>query len=219
MPSNSSGQARRSASGHTRFNETPGDAIFSQLKVRPSERELKPGEALFRAGQRTVGTYQVISGTVRLVRTDRKGRETILYTAVQGDLIAEASLFSSSYHCDAIASMASRVRLFPRQAVLSIFKTDPAAASAFMARLARQLMQLRTKLQLRNINSARDRIRQYLAVNAGPDGVTVRLKGTLKELATDIGLTHEALYRVLAEMAAEGEIRRGEGKIVRSPSL
>jgi CRP-like cAMP-binding protein len=99
--------------------------------------------------------------------------------------------------------------------VLSIFKTDPAAASAFMERLARQLMQLRTKLQMRNINSARDRIRQYLAVNAGPDGVTVRLKGTLKELATDVGLTHEALYRVLAEMAAEGEIRRAEGKIVR----
>jgi CRP/FNR family transcriptional regulator, dissimilatory nitrate respiration regulator len=218
MPFTSSTRSKQPANGNGRSTETHArkvDEIFTRLKVHPSLRELRPGEALFRSGQRTVGAYQVLAGRVRLVRTDRKGRETVLYTAAEGDLIAEASLFSAKYHCDAIASTGAKVRLFPKQAVLSLFQTDPDAGCEFMGRLARQLMQLRTKLQMRNINSARERVRQYLAVNAGADGATVSLAGTLKELAADIGLTHEALYRVLAEMAADGEIRRSEGRIVR----
>jgi DNA-binding MarR family transcriptional regulator len=39
------------------------------------------------------------------------------------------------------------------------------------------------------------------------------LPGTLKELADELGLTHEALYRTLADMATEGEIERLKGKI------
>jgi CRP/FNR family transcriptional regulator, dissimilatory nitrate respiration regulator len=79
--------------------------------------------------------------------------------------------------------------------------------------LARQVMMLRTRLEQRNIHSARDRIRHFLAVNIDADGRTVVLSGTLKELAAELGLTHEALYRTLAEMENDGEITRSEGKI------
>jgi CRP/FNR family transcriptional regulator, dissimilatory nitrate respiration regulator len=59
------------------------------------------------------------------------------------------------------------------------------------------------------------RVRHYLAVNAGPDGRTVALPGTLKDLAADLGLTHEALYRTLARMTADREIKRRRGTIER----
>jgi CRP/FNR family transcriptional regulator, dissimilatory nitrate respiration regulator len=192
------------------------DSIFSNLQVRSKERDLKLGQNLFRAGQRTIGPYQVLGGRVRLARVDRSGRETVLYTAGSGDLIAEASLFSPAYHCDAIASTPAKVRLYPKEAVLAEFKHNPEAARLFMARLARQLMDLRTGMELRNIHSARDRVRHYLGLHVGPDGVTIALKGNLKELAAELGLTHEALYRILARMAADGEIKRLKGKIVRA---
>ena len=35
----------------------------------------------------------------------------------------------------------------------------------------------------------------------------------VKDLASDLGLTHEALYRTLARMTASGEIKRSGGKI------
>ena len=69
-------------------------------------------------------------------------------------------------------------------------------------------MSLRTRLERRNIHSARDRLRHFFAVNVGADGRTVALSGTFKELAADLGLTHEALYRTLARMEADGEIER-----------
>jgi CRP-like cAMP-binding protein len=42
---------------------------------------------------------------------------------------------------------------------------------------------------------------------------TVVLPGTLKDLAAELALTHEALYRTLSEMEAHGEIARLKGKI------
>ena len=192
-------------------------AIFPNLRVRSRERDLAAGQTLFRTGQRTIGAYQVLSGRVRLARVDRSGRETVLYTAGSGDMIAEASLFSSIYHCDAIASTAAKVRLYAKDGVLAEFKRNPEAAKSFMTRLARQVMDLRTRMELRNIHSARDRVRHYLALHAGADGATVPIEGTLKEL--ELGLTHEALYRTLARMAAKGEIKRLDGRIVRMRAL
>jgi len=194
------------------------DDIFAELQIRSRERDLEDGQTLFRAGQRTIGLYLVLSGRVRLARVDRSGRETALFSADGGDMIAEASLFSSVYHCDAIASTAAKVRLYPKDAVLAAFKKNPDAARAFMARLAHQVMDLRTRMELRNIKSAHDRVRHYLALHVGADGATVAVNGTLKELAAELGLTHEALYRTLARMAAKGEIKRFDGKIVRTRS-
>ena len=75
-------------------------------------------------------------------------------------------------------------------------------------------MNLRTRIEQRNIRSARERVRHYLALNAGADGRTVALAGTLKDLAAELGLTHEALYRTLAALERSGAIKRGKGKIV-----
>ena len=128
--------------------------------------------------------------------------------ASAGDTLAEASLFSSTYHCDAVATTEAIVRLYPKAVLLAELQGDPKIAKAFAAMLAHQIMSLRTRLERRNIHSARDRVRHFLAVNVGADRRTVALSGTLKELAADLGLTHEALYRTLARMEADSEIER-----------
>jgi CRP-like cAMP-binding protein len=189
------------------------DWLPASVRTAGVERTLKAGQSLFRQGSRSVGLYEVVKGTVRLVRVDRSGREAVLHSASADETIAEASLFSSTYHCDATAITDTVVRLYPKAAMLAEFRRDPKAAQAFMAMLARQVMHLRTRLEQRNIHSARERIRHYLGVNLGPDGRSVALSGTLKELAATLGLTHEALYRTLAEMQADGEIERLKGTI------
>jgi CRP-like cAMP-binding protein len=188
----------------------------SAVRLAASERKLKPGEALFRLGDKTAGFFEVVAGRVRLTRVDRSGREVILYVAGAGETIAEASLFSPAYHCDAIASTEAVVRVYPKPAMLAAFEKDPKAAQAFTATLARQVMNLRTRIAQRDVRSARERVRNYLALNAGADGRTVALAGTLKDLSAELGLTHEALYRTLAALERGGEIKRARGKIVLS---
>jgi len=177
------------------------------------ERTLKAGQTLFRTGARTVGLYQIVKGKMRLARVDRSGREAVLQVAASGDTFAEASLFSSTYHCDAIATTDALVRLYPKGVLIKELERNPKAAQAFAAMLAHQVMRLRTRLEQRNIRSARDRVRHYLAVNADPSGRAVRLSTTLKDIAAELGLSHEALYRTLAEMSADGEIERRNGLI------
>jgi CRP/FNR family transcriptional regulator, dissimilatory nitrate respiration regulator len=184
------------------------DWLSSSVRAAATERRLKPGQTLFHTGSKSAGFYEVVSGTVRLVRVDRSGREAVLQVASAGETVAEASLFSSTYHCDAIAATEAVVRLYPKITVLAELQRDPRTALSFAAMLARQVMTLRTRLERRNIHSARDRIRHFLTVNVGADGRTVVLPGTLKELAADLGLTHEALYRTLARMEADSEIIR-----------
>jgi CRP/FNR family transcriptional regulator, dissimilatory nitrate respiration regulator len=187
--------------------------LSASVRIAGIERILKAGQPLFRQGSRTVGLYEVVKGKVRLVRIDRSGREAVLHSASSGETIAEASLFSSTYHCDAIASTNAVVRLYPKAVIQAEFQRNPKVTQAFMAMLARQVMDLRTSLEQRNIYSARDRIRHYCAVNLGPDGRSVALPGTLKELAAKLGLSHQALYRTLAEMQGDGEIERVKEKI------
>lgn len=192
----------------------PGnDWLPPAVRAAALERRLTAGETLFRLGDKSAGLCEVMAGRVRLARVDRQGNEIVLHVAGPGETIAEASLFSARYHCDAIASTEAVVRVYPKPAVLAAFEHDRKAALAFAATLARQVMKLRTRIEQRNIRLARERVRHYLNVNAGADGRTVVLGGTLKDLAAELGLTHEALYRTLAALERAGEIKRGRGTI------
>jgi len=118
------------------------DWLPAAVRSAAIDRKLKSGETLFRLGDKTAGLCEVIAGRVRLARVDRSGREIVLHVAGPGETVAEASLFASSYHCDAIASTDAVVRIYPKPAVLAAFEKDPKAAQAFAATLARQVMNL-----------------------------------------------------------------------------
>jgi CRP-like cAMP-binding protein len=77
---------------------------------------------MFRLGTKTVGLYEIVAGRVRLSRVDRSGREIVLHVAGPGETLAEASLFSPQYHCDAIASADAKVRMYPKREVLAAFE-------------------------------------------------------------------------------------------------
>src|SRR5689334_23237770 len=180
----------------------------ANVRATAIDRKLKAGEGLFRLGTKPVGLYEVIAGRVRLSRVDRSGHEIVLHVAGPGETLAEASLFSPQYHCDATANTNATVRVYPKRDVLAAFERNPKAAQAFAAMLAHQVMSLRTRIEQRNIRSARERVRHFLVLNVGSDRRTVELRGTLKDVAAEIGLTHEAFYRTLATLERSGEISR-----------
>ena len=78
---------------------------------------------------------------------------------------------------------------------MDALRTDPSLAEAFMARLARQLQELRARMELRNIRSARDRVLQYLRLRAGVHARSIAIEGQFQDIAAEIGMTREALYR------------------------
>ena len=81
-----------------------------------------------------------------------------------------------------------------------------------MARLARQLQELRARMELRNIRSARERFLQYLRLRV--HGRRIAVEGQLQDIAAEIGITREALYRTLAALETEGSLIRTETAIL-----
>jgi len=150
----------------------------------------------------------------RLIRRTVDDHLVILHTAHRGEFFAEASLFADAYHCDGVAAEPSSVRVYPKEVVLEALRTDPALAEAFMARLARQLQELRARMELRNIRSARDRVLQYLRLRAGTHGRSIPIEGQLQDIASEIGMTRETLYLTLAALETEGCLTRTETAIL-----
>jgi CRP-like cAMP-binding protein len=182
-------------------------------------RSLARNEVLFRQGDKVTAIYFIEAGRLRLDRRSFDGRTLILGTTPANEFFVEAALFADIFHCDAVATEPSRVRIYPKAAVLNALRTDPASAMSFLKLVAHQVIELRQQLELMKIRSAKDRVMLYLDFNAGPDGRTVNLRGELQYIASELGLTREALYRTLAGLERMGAIERAGDRIMIKKSL
>lgn len=167
--------------------------------------DMYKGDVLFRQNQTASGLYRVVSGCVILQRTGLRGDTLTLHRAVSGGLFAEASVFSATYHCDAICTEVGSVIKIAKADVAATMQSNPAFSEGFTRLLAIQVQQYRAHIELLAISSAKERI--LVAVQAG------YFDATVTELATRINLTHEACYRALRGLCDEGrmvQIGRGQ---------
>lgn len=165
---------------------------------------------MFRLGSRTHSVFLVEVGSVRLVRYGRTGEYVLLHQAHAGEMIAEASLDSPRYHCDAVAAEPSDLLRCPIDALKQLLETDRTFARQWASFLARQLRQARARFERVSLKSAAERVRHLLVSEGRGPQCEFLIKGTVKELARTLGLSHEAQYRTLAAMVRNGVIERDQ---------
>jgi len=177
--------------------------IPPKLRGVAERREIEAGETLFRLGDRLRGVFCVIAGEVRLVRRARNGAEIILQRS-RGGFFAEASIGTGKYHCDAVTAETSALLRFPATAFRAALATDVTFRDAWMAHLAHEVLKLRAQCERLALKSAAQRIVHYIE-SEGADGM-VTLTESRKAWAAELGLTHEALYRTLRRLQADGTL-------------
>ena len=182
-------------------------------------RSLDRNEVLFRQGEKAAAIYFIEVGRLRLERRTFDGRQLVLGTTPAGEFFVEAALFADTFHCDAVATVPSRVCVYPKAAVLNALRSNPENAMSFLALVAHQVIELRQRLELMKVRSAKERVMLYLDLNAGPDGHKVSLRNQLQDIANELGLTREAFYRTLASLEREGTIERVGARILLKKSL
>jgi CRP-like cAMP-binding protein len=156
----------------------------------------------------------VREGALELVRASPEGRRLILHRAGAGDTFAEASLFESHHHCDAVAAVPSRVTVHPAAELRQAAEAEPELAWRIAAHLAARLVAERARAERLALPHAADRLLDVLhALPPEPDG-TRRLGRSWKSLAAELGLSHEATYRALARLERAGLLQReGSGRV------
>ena len=183
-------------------------------------RSLARNEALFRQGEKVAAIYFVEAGRLRLERRTFDGRILVLGTTLSRNFFVEAALFADIFHCDAVATEPSQVCVYPKAAVLNALRADPAHAMSFLSLVAHQVIELRHRLEIMKVRSAKERVMLYLDLNAGPDDRTVvNLRSQLQDIASELGLTREVLYRTLASLEQTGAIERAGARILLKKSF
>lgn len=170
-------------------------------------RLISKGVRIFANGEKPASLFWVASGELQLVRHTPQGERVILQRCTRG-VLAEASLFSERYHCDGEAATDSMVWILP----LADFQAALGHAdfSRAYARWQSQVIRaLRSQCERLSLPGAGDRVLHYLREHGRYD----LNEGTLKTWAGALGMTHEHLYRTLAQLQRQGCIRRADREI------
>jgi len=202
------------------MNATDG-AILQQ--IFPPElwrrKRLRPSASLFHVGQAANAIFIVLSGAVRLEHVQSNGERVQYPPTGPGGVIGETSFFAGAFACDGLAQGATEVAYILRRDVLAHVRDKPEAGLALARLLSDQVVRLRERIELMQLRSAKARVfawlrAQHLAACAGDRGKALVLQRPWLDIAADLGLTHEAVYRALAALAQERRIWR-QGRAVR----
>jgi CRP-like cAMP-binding protein len=159
---------------------------------------MTPGEVLFRAGDPVLSLFVVISGAVQLTRSLPHGTQLTLQRAGRGAILAEASLFSERYHCEAAAVEPSVLSVVPRQRIEAALLTEPGLARIWTRHLAQEVQRTRNRAEILSLRSVAAKVDTWMALEGG----ALPPKGQWRQLAAEISVTPEALYRELARRRA-----------------
>jgi len=184
---------------------TPELAGFSQALLAAARAMERPaGAHLFRSGQRPAWMYYVRRGEAIMQRVTPSGAPVPLQRA-SGGFLAEASLTSPRYHCDGVCRTACELLAFPLPALRETIDTDEGTRWAWIAMLSAQARHLRARIERQSLKTIRERLHHLLLAEGDADGY--ELAGTRLDLAAELGVTPEALYRSLAALQAQGTLR------------
>jgi len=178
-----------------------------EMRQNLSPRFLSKGEILLQQGDSAQFIYLVTSGQLRLVSFVNQQMVTH-YFVNAGELLGESALYIPNYACTAIAEPPSEVFAIPVAAFSVALKENPTLSERYLAHLTQRFYAVKSLLELRSIHSSRDRLLRYLMpqLTAGQD--TVTLDKPLRAIASELGLTPEALSRLLSRLETEGLISR-----------
>jgi CRP/FNR family transcriptional regulator len=172
---------------------------------------VRGGTLVFRDGDPCEAMYAVISGSVRVYKVARDGRERTLHVVRPPHSFAEAALFSEGGYPAFAASVGPTVLLVvPGAALLHLLAERPASAQGLFRSLSEWLHRLLDELEVETFLNTRARVAAWLLREAEgqPRGSQrVPLTQPRKDIAGQLGMAPETLSRIQAELAERGLIR------------
>jgi CRP-like cAMP-binding protein len=197
------------------------DALDTLAGERVASRYQK-GDVIFHEGTPCTGLYNVCTGKVKLVRTGRGGRQTIVRMSGPGRTLAERDLFQADgRHSVTAQAMEDTVVCFlGKTPLMEHLRAYPDMMFDMVRRLADALTQAEERVESLATQDARHRLAGFLldlAREEGePDGEATRIKLRLtrEEVAEVIGATLETTIRLMSAFKKEGIAKDDDGHIV-----
>ena len=184
--------------------ETLKNLLPKELIKQCRALHFEKGQHLFHQGKKPESMFFIVSGEAVLSRVGSHGEPTILQRCKSG-FLSEASLLSDVYHCDAIITHSGQAITTPIKSLRDAL-ADSTFSLKWVQLLSREIMRLRTQSERLGLKDIRSKL-IHLIETEGNQGV-LTLQSDLKSLASEIGVTHEALYRAISALEKEGVLSK-----------
>ncbi|WP_282609523.1 Crp/Fnr family transcriptional regulator [Pelagibius sp. Alg239-R121] len=169
--------------------------IIGALQDKASNVEdIASGDRLFTRGQKVASVFLLDEGEVTLSRFLPQGRELVLHRARGPTILAEASIYTERYDCDAECLSACRVRNLPVARFLSLIEESAVLSSAWASHLALSLEKARVRREILIFRTVGERLDAWLDWRDGE----LPPMAAGNEVAMELGVSPETLHRELA---------------------
>lgn len=211
---------RRLLADHFLFRDSPAASLGPILDLSVT-REMADGEVLFLKGDEPDGLYGVLVGRVKICVDSGGGKEIILNILEAGEIFGEIALLDGEPRtADARAMGPASLLLLRRRDFLPYLERDPQLCLHLMTLLCRRLRWTSGLIEDAAFLGLPGRLAKRLlglAQASGEttaDGVAIGLRLSQHELGHMLGVTREAVNKVLQRWRRRGLVDMDQGHIV-----
>lgn len=188
----------------------PGDAhlVTATFQVR----QVRPGEAVHRAGDRFEAVYVVRAGFFKTVRYDGAGNEQVLGFPMAGDVMGLDAADLDRHTTDAIALDTASVIVVPFERLTRLGQAFPGVERLLHGLFSRQVVLQQRMIWLLGTLHAEARVASFLLHlserfgRLGYSRTSFLLRMKRQEIGSYLGLKLETVSRTLSAFAAAGLI-------------
>lgn len=177
------------------------EAIASFVVSKP----LAKGDYLFQQGERAHGFYIVQRGAINVHRVSASGKEQVIHLFRPVESFAEAALATEGgYPADARATEETTVLLVPKAEFIELLRRRPELSLRMLGSMSQHLRVLVGLVDDLTLKDIETRVANWL-LRRCPRPIAkreaeIRLEGTKRMLAAELGTTSETLSRTLAKL-------------------
>jgi len=168
-----------------------------------SEKNKK--EYLFFQGDTGDVVYFLISGVVKLFKTNEEGKEAVIHFVNAGEIFAEI-LFMMEYKYPVSAIMLEKGTVLGISAkeLFKLVKTNPDFALKFIGAMTKRLKYFVNLVENLRLSDVKNRFLHYLKTLQEKKGNNFQLPVPKGEIAALLGTTKETFSRLLKQLQIEG---------------
>lgn len=177
-----------------------------------SKKRYKRGELLIEEGKTSYALFVILSGKVRVLSQDERGREVIMAVLDAGDCVGEMSLIDGEPHSATVRAEAQTdVLVLSREAFLRCVRENTQLAEAVMAGLVRRLRRANKQIQSLALMDVYGRVLSVLQEMAQEDESgrkILRKKVSRQDVAKMVGASREMVSRVMKYFENDGTLQK-----------
>ena len=189
------------------------DTQLDRIARLGTRKKYKKGNIIVLEKEMGAALFVIITGKVKVVRTDEDGREVILSIFGPGEFFGEMSLLDGlSRSATVVATAKSELFMIHRREFLDLLNEFPAVAISLLAELTMRLRKADAQIKSLSLKDAAGRVANVLLLLADDVGVFKKGKVVIEDLplqqdmANMAGTSRETVSRMIHQFVEKGHI-------------